>query len=236
MDEGPRRSVLVVDDDEAMCEVVADWLGRRGFDVRWRTSAVAALACLEEHEPDAVLADLTMPEMDGLTLCQRIASAWPSLPVVVMTAYGSYDAAVGAIRAGAYDMLAKPVELDVLVLALERAIGHAALRREVRQLRAATSPARSFGPLVGQSPAMRTLYEQIDRCADAAATVLVTGESGTGKELVARALHEHGERSAAPFVALNCAAMPEALVESELFGHVRGAFTGAHRDRAGLFA
>jgi two-component system response regulator HydG len=235
MTPGLRGSVLVVDDDEAMCRVVAEWLSSRGFPVTWRTDPIQALSLVGEHDIDAVIADLTMPRLDGVQLCREIACRRPGLPVLLLTAYGSLDSAVGAIRAGAYDFIAKPVDLEVLEVALERALSHAALRREVRLLRSATSPARSFGPIVGESPAMRQLYEVIDRCAGSDLTILVHGESGTGKELVARALHEQSSRASAPFVAINCAAIPETLIESELFGHESGAFTGANRKRAGLF-
>jgi len=182
-----------------------------------------------------VATDLNMPGMSGVELCERVVANRPDVPVLLLTAFGSLDAAVSAIRAGAYDFLTKPFEVEALVLALERAIQHRSLREEVKRLRRTVEEARRFDALVGESPAMRKVYELISRVADSDASVLITGESGTGKEVVARALHARGRRKEGAFVALNCAAVPEALLESELFGHVRGAFTDAKSDRTGLF-
>jgi len=153
----------------------------------------------------------------------------------VITAFGSIQTAIAAIRSGAYDFVTKPLEVDALALALERAIQHRRLSDEVRRLRQAVEETRRFGALLGTSPAMRRMYELLDRIADSSASVLIAGETGTGKELVARALHERGRRKAGPFVAVDCASLPEPLLESELFGHVRGAFTDAHAVRRGLF-
>ena len=226
--------VLVVDDDEQMCALLVDGMRARAFDVVSSTRPVDAIAMVAETPFDVVVADLTMPGMDGLQLCEELVHLRPGLPVLVLTAFGSLDAAVGAIRAGAYDFIAKPVDLGVLELAIRRALDHASLRAEVRRLRAATSPARAYGPLLGDSAPMRRLYDLVDRCAGSDATVLVYGESGTGKELVARAIHEQSDRCSRPFTAVNCAGIPEALVESELFGHVAGSFTGAVATREGL--
>jgi len=157
------------------------------------------------------------------------------VPVIVITAFGSIQTAIAAIRSGAYDFVTKPLEVDALGLALERAIQHRRLSDEVRRLRQAVEETRRFGALLGTSPAMRRMYELLDRIADSSASVLIAGETGTGKELVARALHERGRRKAGPFVAVDCASLPEPLLESELFGHVRGAFTDAHAARRGLF-
>jgi DNA-binding NtrC family response regulator len=176
-----------------------------------------------------------MPGMDGLALCERIVLNRPDIPVVVVTAFGSLETAVAAIRAGAYDFVTKPVDLDALVLVLERAVQHRALREEVRRLRVALGDVSADGGVVGDSQALRRVYELIDRVADSDASVLITGESGTGKEVAARALHARSRRHGGPFVAINCAAMPEQLLESELFGHARGAFTDAKAARTGLF-
>ena len=227
--------VLVVDDDASMCDMLVSDLGELGFEVKARTAAPAALEALVASEFDAVVADLNMPGMSGLELCERIVASRPDVPVIVITAFGSIQTAIAAIRSGAYDFVTKPLEVDALGLALERAIQHRRLSDEVRRLRQAVEETRRFGALLGTSPAMRRMYELLDRIADSSASVLIAGETGTGKELVARALHERGRRKAGPFVAVDCASLPEPLLESELFGHVRGAFTDAHAARRGLF-
>jgi two-component system response regulator HydG len=229
------RRILIVDDDASMCEMLAGDLGERDFSTTTCTSATEALERLGDAEFDAVVTDLQMRGMNGLELCERIVANRPDVPVVVITAFGSLETAVAAIRAGAYDFITKPLELDALVLALERALQHKSLREEVKRLRHAVEESRRVGGLLGTSPAMRTVYGLLDRVAGSQSSVLVTGETGTGKELVARALHDRSPRSKAPFVAVNCAAVPEPLLESELFGHVRGAFTDAQRARTGLF-
>ena len=228
-------SVLVVDDDPGMCELLAAGLTHRDFQVRCRTSGAAGLALAAEETFDAVLTDLNMSGMSGLDLCRRLAEVQPDLPVLVLTAFGSLDTAVGAIRAGAYDFITKPVDLEALALALERAVKHRALKEEVTRLRRVVRETRHFEDILGGSAAMQNVFELLDRVAESEATVLVSGESGTGKEMVARALHARSPRRQKPFVALNCAAMPEALLESELFGHARGAFTDAKEARVGLF-
>ena len=227
--------VLVVDDDTSMCDMLVSDLGELGFEVKAHTAAPAALEALVASEFDAVVADLNMPGMTGLELCERIVASHPDVPVIVITAFGSIQTAIAAIRSGAYDFVTKPLEVDALALALERAIQHRRLSDEVRRLRQAVEEGRRFGALLGTSPAMRRMYELLDRIADSNASVLITGETGTGKELVARALHERGRRKAGPFVAVGCASLPEPLLESELFGHARGAFTDAHAARKGLF-
>ncbi len=227
--------VLVVDDEKAMCELLETSLGKRGFEVIWTTTAEEAMERLGAEEYGVVLTDINMPGTNGIELCARIAAAWPDLPVVVLTSFGTFETAVAAIRAGAYDFITKPVDLETLALALERAVKYRDLRQEVRRLRQAVRETQQFGAIVGASPAMRRLYDLLERVAEADASVLITGESGTGKELVAQALHRQGRRQNGPFVAVNCAAMPESLLESELFGHARGAFTDAKTARAGLF-
>jgi two-component system response regulator AtoC len=227
--------VLIVDDERSMCEALAAGLAPKGFQTTWTTAASKALDVLATTPVDVVLTDLNMREMNGLELCERVVANRPDVPVVVITAFGSFDTAVAAIRAGAYDFITKPVKLEALVLALERAVQHRTLREEVKQLRQLVGAARAFDEVLGESPAMRRVFELLSRIADSDATVLITGESGTGKEVVARALHHRGRRSQGPFVAINCAAMPETLLESELFGHARGAFTDARAARTGLF-
>jgi two-component system, NtrC family, response regulator AtoC len=226
--------VLLVDDVQGMCEALAEALTRRGWDVVWRTSAPEALEVLRTGEVDVVVTDLVLKGMNGLALCERIAESWPDVPAIVITAFGTVEHAVGAIRAGAYDFIIKPFETEALVLALERAIQHRRLQEEVKTLRRVVADASHFGNLIGTSSAMQSVYDLLGRIADSPATVLITGESGTGKEVAARALHERGPRKSRPFVAINCSAVPEALLESELFGHARGAFTDARAARAGL--
>lgn len=227
--------VLIVDDDESQCRLLADELEHAGFAPAWVTSAPDALARAEREDFDVVVTDLNMRGMTGTQLCQRLAEARPDLPVVVITAFGSLDTAVASIRAGAYDFVTKPFDVEAVALSLERAVRHHALKVEVRRLRRAVDPTASFQELLGQSSSMRELYARLGRIAESDATVLLTGESGTGKELVARALHAKGRRASGPFVAVNCAAVPDALLESELFGHQKGAFTDATSSRVGLF-
>ncbi|WP_434383808.1 sigma-54-dependent transcriptional regulator [Melittangium boletus] len=235
MSTPPKGRILVVEDEREMRALLDKGLTRRGFQPTVLASAAEAFSRLEAEDFDTVLTDLRMPGMDGLALCERVVLNRPDIPVVVVTAFGSMETAVAAIRAGAYDFVTKPVDLDALVLLLERAVRHRALREEVRRLRRALHDASADGGVVGESLALKRVYELIDRVADADASVLVTGESGTGKEVAARALHARSRRHAGPFVAINCAAMPEALLESELFGHAKGAFTDAKAARTGLF-
>jgi two-component system response regulator AtoC len=230
-----RPRVLVVDDEPEMCDLLVSGLGRRGFDVTARPAADEAFALLGEEDFDVVITDLQMKGMNGLELCERVTLNRPDVPVVVMTAFGSLETAIAAIRVGAYDFVTKPLELEPLCLALERAVRHRALQREVVRLRQAVREARHFEELIGTSAAMGRVYDLIERVGPVDATVLITGESGTGKEMVARAVHRRSKRRGGPFTAINCAAVPEALLESELFGHEKGAFTDARRERAGLF-
>jgi two-component system response regulator HydG len=219
-----------------MCEYVASALPRLGFSVEWRLTAGEAYALLPISDFDVVIADINMPGQGGLELCQRIAGSYPDVPVVVITAYGNLDTAVAAIRAGAYDFITKPFDIEALALTLERSCQHRDMRAEVRRLRRVVAESRRFEEILGESVAVKKVCDRIEAVANSDATVLITGETGTGKELVARALHNRSARGEGPFVAVNCAAMTDTLLESELFGHVRGAFTDAKEARTGLLA
>jgi two-component system response regulator HydG len=229
-----KARVLLVEDDRAMCELLQAQLGRRGFLPLSSHSAAEALALLRTEDVDVVVADHNMPGASGISLCEELTANRPDLPVVVITAFGNLETAIAAIRAGAYDFLTKPFDIEQLMLTLERALAHRALKQEVKRLRRAVSESAPFGPILGQSAPVRTMCDLVSRAADSDATVLITGESGTGKDLVARALHDGSARRGGPFVAINCAAVTESLLESELFGHRRGAFTDAREHRAGL--
>jgi DNA-binding NtrC family response regulator len=232
-EERPRA--LVVDDDAALVSTLERGLTKRGFEVSGETSAARALERIAGEDFDAVLTDLAMHPISGIVLCERARALRPDLPVVVLTAFGSLESAVAALRSGAYDFLSKPIDLDVAQHALMRAVEARRLRGELRRLREGAASRSAFFELTGESPPMRRLFDAILRIAGSDATVLVTGESGVGKELVARAVHREGLRRGGPFVAVNCAAVPASLLESELFGHVKGAFTDARSARTGLF-
>jgi len=227
--------VLVLDDDVDAVEMLDAALTSRGFRVTCETRALAALTRAADGEFDAVVTDLQLDELDGLEVCARLLSAQPDLPVIVVTGFASLETAVAALRAGAHDFVTKPIDLDLLGLTVERAVQHRRLKTEVKRLRHEVDEVQGFEKLLGRSTAMKRVLEVVTRVAHTDATVLVTGESGTGKELVARAIHEQGTRKDGPFVAINCAAVPATLLESELFGHARGAFTDAKSARKGLF-
>jgi len=226
---------FVSDDDAAILGMVEDLLGESGFEVRTASSVEAALASAAEHRCDVVLTDIQMPGKDGLELLAEFREIQPETPVVLMTAFGSIRAAVSAIRAGALDYVTKPFESEELLVALERAFERRELEEENRSLRRAVERASSFGQLIGKSAAMNEIYALVRKISNNRSNILITGESGTGKEVVARTIHFAGARRERPFVPINCTAMPEGLLESELFGHVRGAFTGAHAAKQGLF-
>jgi DNA-binding NtrC family response regulator len=228
------RRILIVDDEPEGRLLLEAGLRDVGCEPRAVGSPEQALSLLAAEDFDVVVTDLQMPTMSGLELCERIVGSRPDVPVVVVTAHGSLDAAVGAIRAGAYDFLTKPVKMVPFQLTIERALRHRELSAEVKRLRESVRPA-SFPGILGASAAIVAVLDLVGRVAGSESTVLVTGESGTGKEVIARALHQKSRRASGPFVAVNCAAVPDALLESELFGHAKGAFTDAKTARTGLF-
>jgi DNA-binding NtrC family response regulator len=227
--------ILVVDDDRAVRTVLKVNLGKSGMDVTAVEAPLKALALLHEAPYDLVLTDVKMPGATGIELLVKMRAAWPDMPVVVMTGYGSVADAVSAMKSGASDYIIKPVAKDELVLLIERALEHKALRAELIQLRQEVVDRYGFHNLIGTTPAMLELYEDVAAIADTSATVLLEGPTGTGKELLAHAIHYRSRRSASPFIRVNCAAIPESLLESELFGHEKGAFTGAIRQHRGKF-
>ena len=228
-------AILVVDDDADMRELAYDMLKDRGHQVAVAGSGEEALKQLAEEDHAVVLTDLRMKGMQGLELLTQIKRDYPDINVVLMTAFGSVETAVEAMKHGASDYLTKPVKKDELIRVVERVIREAALRREVSRLRKEVHKEYSFHQILGKSKAIQAVFDLIRRVADSPTNVLITGESGTGKELVAKAIHYNSSRKEAPFIPVNCAAIPEQLLESELFGHMRGAFTDAKADKRGLF-
>jgi two-component system, NtrC family, response regulator AtoC len=231
-----RARVLVSDDEPGLRHTLRLILEDEGYAVRAAADGEEGLRLAVAEAPDLVLCDVRMPRLDGLGFVRRYHDAGGEGLVVMMSAYGTVDTALEAMRLGAYDYVSKPFNADEVLLTLRKAEERESLRREVRRLRAQVHEAEGFEEVVGRSAALREVLDLAATVAPYPTTVLVTGESGTGKEAIARAIHRASPRAAAPFVALNCGAIPENLLESELFGHEKGAFTGAERARAGLFA
>ncbi|NRA33755.1 MAG: sigma-54-dependent Fis family transcriptional regulator [Polyangiaceae bacterium] len=229
------RRILVVDDEENIRLVLKTLLKRNSYEVETAASGEEALNLVESFGPDVVLTDVKMPRMGGLDLLATLKAKGNDATVIVMSAYGNVDQAIDAMKAGAYDYIQKPFKPDEVVLVLRKAEERELLRKENRALRAEIRKEHQFEGILAKSGAMETVFRTIAKIADYKTTVLVTGESGVGKELVARAIHSASGRKSHPFVAVNCGAIPENLLESELFGHRKGAFTDAHRDREGLF-
>ena len=232
MDE---KRVLLVEDDASQAAMIGLELKRLGFRVDAEKTVPAATARVEKEIFDAVVTDLRLGAGDGLKVLAAVKASQPETGVIVITGHGSIDTAVAAMKAGAFDYLTKPVEPEELALALRKSIEHRDLVGEVRRLRAEVRERQGFAKIVSASAAMRQVLDLIAKVASTDATVLITGESGTGKELVARSLHENSPRRDGSFVAINCGALPEGLLESELFGHMKGSFTGADRNKRGLF-
>jgi DNA-binding NtrC family response regulator len=228
-------SVLIVDDDPLVRETLEEMLEDNGLVAQTAPGGEEALTAMGSSEFDAVLCDIQMPGKDGVVLLPELRELRPATPVILMTGYASIDSAVAAMRAGAFDYITKPFKNNAVMASLERAFAYRELEQENRRLRRAVDRTSSFGDLIGSSPAMREIFAMIRKISGSSSNVLITGESGTGKDVVARTIHFTGARAPRPFVPINCTAMPEGLLESELFGHLRGAFTGAHATKRGLF-
>jgi nitrogen regulation protein NR(I) len=228
-----RKQVLIVDDEPNLRKILSAQLSRDGYDVMTAEDGEQGLAMLKEHHIDLVITDLKMPKVDGMTLLRRALEEEPELPIILITAHGTIDTAVEALKSGAFDFVTKPFDKDEV----RQIVGKALRTRELRGADATpvtTGRGVRFG-IIGESAGITDLYAVLERVADTPTTVLITGESGTGKELVARALHEHSSRKDKPFIKVNCAAIPKELIESELFGYERGAFTGAVSSKPGRF-
>jgi DNA-binding NtrC family response regulator len=230
-----RPRILVVDDDPALLEALVEALENLGYETLGKNEPHQALLLLGTWQPDAAVFDLKMPGMDGLELTRRALQIQPELAVLLLTGYGTIESAVQAVREGAYDYLGKPFDLLKVDLTLRKALEHQKQKRSYRLLAETTSRQGEVAGIIGQSPAILQVFSAIAAVADTDSTILISGESGVGKELVARAVHTSGLRRSRPFVTVDCAAIPDSLLESELFGHAKGAFTGAHRERAGYF-
>lgn len=231
--------ILVVDDEESVCRMLRDLLEAEGYEVSVALHAFEALDLLRsDEEINAVLVDVRMPDVDGLEFFNRVRREGYIVPVVVMTAYGTTDTAIQAMKLGAFDYVLKPFSIEELLMTVQKAVELDRMAQEVKALRhelSGEAPGEDFEELIGQSPAMLEVYKQIGKFANTDFTILIVGETGTGKELVAGAIHRHGRRQEGPFVRINCAAIPENLLESELFGYEKGAFTGASSRKLGKF-
>ncbi len=229
------RSILLVEDETMLRESLAELLEDEGFEVVQACDGRRGYELLLGRSFDLILSDIRMPEMDGVELLRRVVRVAPHTPVIIITAFGTVESAVEAMREGAADFLLKPVQFDDVLLRVNRAIEIGSMRRDCRTQTEQLAASSTFHNLIGESPAMLDLFEKVRRLSAVRSSVLIVGESGTGKELFARAIHYNGLTRRKPFIAVNCGAIPESLIESELFGHRKGAFTGAVRDREGYF-
>jgi DNA-binding NtrC family response regulator len=229
-----REDILVVDDDPQNCDLLLEALIQAGFTVVAAANGQDALQCAEEGPYSAVICDIQMSPISGLEVLRWFHTNYPDTPVILLTAFGTVDTAIQAMKSGAFDYLTKPVNLQELILVVTRAVEHYQLVRENQQLKTAFDNRRRTGLIVGQSRVMLDIFKRVGKVASTKASVLIYGETGTGKEMIARAIHDHSERASGKFVPINCSAIPDGLFESELFGHIKGAFTGADRFRRGL--
>ncbi|MCJ7459478.1 MAG: sigma-54 dependent transcriptional regulator [candidate division Zixibacteria bacterium] len=227
--------IMVIDDEESMCRFMQIMLQKEGYDVTSTVSSKEALEEMKSKDYDLVIADLMMPEMNGLELLSRAKSIHPDINFIVMTAYASVDTAIEALKKGAFDYITKPFKVDEIKIAIKKSLTQKRIAEENVNLKRQLKKEYGLQSLIGNSPEMFQLKKLVERIADTDSTVLIRGESGTGKELVVKAIHQLSSRAGKPFVTINCATLPEALLESELFGHVKGSFTGAIKDKDGLF-
>jgi DNA-binding NtrC family response regulator len=230
------HKLLVVDDDLEMCELLSDVLNAEGYSVLTISESLEASKILKREEFDVIVTDLRLKGLKGLDLLAEAKRAAPLTPVIIITAFGTIESAIQAMKMGAYDYITKPFHLDEMVLTVKKALENRLLKKEVVRLKKEVETRYHFHQLIGKSPPMQSIYDLIERISDSSNNVLITGESGTGKELVAKAIHYSGTQKEGPFMAVNCAAIPETLLESELFGYKRGAFTDAKTDKKGLMS
>ena len=241
----PKGRILVVDDEQEMRSLLEDYLTQEGYECIGSPSAFEALKLLssggnlsaesDRGNLDLIISDIKMPQVDGLEFAERLQSLRPEIPVILITAFGSIETAIEAIKKGAFDYIVKPFKLAEMGINVSRAMEHRKLKRDNTALRDEVKKNWNMGNVIGKSSAMKSVFDLVSRVSQATANVLITGESGTGKEMVAKAIHQQGPRSQKPFIAINCTAIPENLLESELFGHGKGSFTGAHVRKKGLF-
>lgn len=231
---GKDHRVLVVDDDLEMCRLLSEVFQGEGFSVTTTGDSLEASKILKKEEFDVIVTDLRMKGLKGLDLLEKSKQVAPLTPVIIITAFGTIESAIQAMKMGAYDYITKPFQMDEIILTVKKALENRLLKKEVVRLKKEVESRYQFHHLIGRSPSMQKIYDLIERISDTSSNVLITGESGTGKELVAKAIHYNGIRKEGPFIAVNCAAIPETLLESELFGYKKGAFTDAKTDKKGL--
>jgi DNA-binding NtrC family response regulator len=230
------HKILVIDDDLEMCGLLSDVLRGEGFSVHSIGDSLEASKALKKEEFDVMITDLKIKGLKGLDLLEEAKKVAPLTPVIIITAFGTIESAIQAMKMGAYDYITKPFQIDEIVLTVKKALENRLLKKEVVRLKKEVESRYHFHQLIGKSPLMQKIYDLIQRISDSSGNVLITGESGTGKELVAKAIHYNGVRKEGPFVPVNCAAIPETLLESELFGYKKGAFTDAKTDKKGLIS